>query len=123
MNLLTSLFSIVFLAGAPAVDVPQGATGSALVQGSRLSSGKQELILYYASYCPYSQKVLSYLTQIGKTLPMRSLEAHPEAREELKTLGGKAQVPCLVIDGKPLYQSDDIIAWISEHQDQLQPAK
>ena len=32
--------------------------------------------------------------------------------------GGKEQVPCLFIDGKPLYESLDIIAWLEEHPQQ-----
>jgi len=41
-----------------------------------------------------------------------------ENTEERKTLvktGGKPQVPCLFIDGKPLYESSDIIAWLEKH--------
>jgi glutaredoxin len=30
----------------------------------------------------------------------------------LVTVGGMDQYPCLFIDGKPLYESDDIIAWL-----------
>lgn len=29
--------------------------------------------------------------------------------------GGKHQVPCLFIDGKPLYESSDIIAWFEQN--------
>ena len=29
--------------------------------------------------------------------------------------GGKRQVPCLFIDGKPLYESSDIIAWFEQN--------
>lgn len=28
---------------------------------------------------------------------------------------GKRQVPCLFIDGKPLYESSDIIAWFEQN--------
>jgi glutaredoxin len=27
-------------------------------------------------------------------------------------VGGKHQVPCLFIDGDPMYESDDIVAWM-----------
>ncbi|MBS4843870.1 MAG: glutathione S-transferase domain-containing protein, partial [Collinsella sp.] len=33
----------------------------------------------------------------------------------LIAVGGKRQVPCLFIDGKPLYESSDIIAWVQEN--------
>ena len=83
---------------------------------------KHVLVLYYTPYCPYSQKVLRYLQQIHKQLPMRNLENDPEAKAELKRVGGEMQVPCLVIDGKPLYESNAIIEWLSQHQDELEPA-
>jgi glutaredoxin len=80
------------------------------------------LLLYYTTYCPYSQKVLRYLNQIHKTLPMKNLDSDNQARIELKKLGGKMQVPCLSIDGQPMYDSGAIIEWLSQHQDELQPA-
>ena len=39
----------------------------------------------------------------------------PEAEKTLIAVGGKRQVPCLFIDGKPLYESLDIIKWLEEH--------
>ena len=36
----------------------------------------------------------------------------PGVRDELIAIGGKGQVPCLVIDGQPLYESDDIIQYL-----------
>ncbi len=36
-------------------------------------------------------------------------------RQELLTIGGKTQVPCLVVDGKALYESEDIIVWFKEN--------
>ncbi|MDR2716000.1 MAG: glutathione S-transferase N-terminal domain-containing protein, partial [Coriobacteriaceae bacterium] len=29
-------------------------------------------------------------------------------------IGGKKQIPCLVIEGKALYESDDIIAYLGD---------
>ena len=80
---------------------------------------KHNLVLYYTTYCPYSQKVLKYLKKIHKQLPMKNLANDPLAKEELKKVGGKMQVPCLVIDGNPMYESNEIIHWLSQHQDEL----
>lgn len=33
----------------------------------------------------------------------------------LLTIGKMNQVPCLFIGGKPLYESDDIIAYLANH--------
>jgi len=79
------------------------------------------LVLYYTTYCPYSVKVLRYLEKIHKTIPMKNLDKDPEGKAELRRFGGKMQVPCLFIDGKPLYESDQIIRWLSQHQEELEP--
>ena len=46
---------------------------------------------------------------------MRDLQSDTGARDALIEIGGKGQVPCLVIDGKPLYESADIVRWLEEH--------
>ncbi len=94
--------------------------GSAL-EHSRLSkqatlTEKPQLLLYYTPWCPYSQKVLNYLTQIKKTVPMKNIQNDTRGKEELKKIGGKSQVPCLVINGKAMYESADIIRWLSQNQ-------
>lgn len=73
-----------------------------------------DLALYYTPTCPYCVKVLGYLEQEGITLPMKNVFSSAEERQELINVGGKSQVPCLFIDGKALYESDDIICWLQE---------
>ena len=36
-------------------------------------------------------------------------------RIELIAIGGKSQTPCLVINGKAMYESDDIIDWLKNN--------
>ena len=72
------------------------------------------LILYYKTTCPYSKKVLKFLEEIRKTVPLKNVDEDPSAKEELLHLGGKTQTPCLFIDGKPLYESQDIIEWLDK---------
>ncbi|MBL8014209.1 MAG: glutathione S-transferase N-terminal domain-containing protein [Candidatus Omnitrophica bacterium] len=75
----------------------------------------QKLTLYHFDGCPYCQKVRNYMKQASITLPMKDTRAEPRNREELIKIGGKPQVPCLVIDGKALYESDDIIQWLKDN--------
>ncbi len=77
------------------------------------------LVLYYTPSCPYCQKVLNYLKKVRKTVPMKNVRADLQAKEELRCYGGKMQVPCLFIDGHPLYESQDIINWMETHPDDL----
>ena len=46
---------------------------------------------------------------------MKNTRENPAFLEELVKIGGKSQVPCLVIDGRALYESDDIIEWLKEN--------
>ena len=76
--------------------------------------------LYYLPHCPFSQKVLRYLNKIHKTIPMKNVEVDSRAKQELKRIGGKMIVPCLIVDGQAIYDCDNIIEWISQHQDLLE---
>lgn len=74
-----------------------------------------ELELYVMTGCPYCMKVKRFLAYNGVTIPERNILTDAEAEQALITVGGKRQVPCLFIDGKPLYESSDIIAWVQEN--------
>ena len=75
-----------------------------------------KLELFKKESCPYCQKVLRYLKEVSRTdVEMRDIVMDPENLKILTEVGGKHQVPCLFIDGKPLYESDDIITWLREH--------
>jgi glutaredoxin 3 len=74
-----------------------------------------EMTLYYFPSCPYCRLVLDCLGRLGRLdleIPMRNIQSETGARDDLLETGGKGQVPCLVIDGKPLYESSDIIRWL-----------
>lgn len=75
----------------------------------------QALELYIMPGCPFCRKVLSYMERRGIDIPLRDIKANPNDRSTLQNVGGKVQVPCLFIDGKPLYESDDIIAYLEAH--------
>ena len=70
--------------------------------------------LYTMPSCPYCHKVLRYMNQHGIELPLRDITTDSAARATLERVGGKVQVPCLFIDGNPMYESDDIIAYLQQ---------
>lgn len=74
-----------------------------------------ELELYVMTGCPYCMKVKRFLADNGVTIPERNILTDAEAEQALITVGGKRQVPCLFIDGAPLYESGDIIAWVQKN--------
>lgn len=74
------------------------------------------LELYYFDSCPFCQKVLSFMKEQSiSDIIKKDIKAVPIFEKELMTLGGKKQVPCLMIEGKPLYESDDIISWLKKN--------
>ncbi len=78
------------------------------------------LVLYYMPTCPYSKKVLAFIEKKGLEVPLKNIDEDAKSIEELLHLGGKFQTPCLFIDGKPLYESQDIIDWLNDKKDLLE---
>ena len=74
------------------------------------------LELYKMDSCPYCRRVMDYISAAGrKDIACRDIIASRENERTLIKVGGKRQVPCLFIDGKPMYESLDIIQWLKEH--------
>jgi len=76
---------------------------------------EREPVLYYRPLCPYCRRVLAFMDANGITLPLRDITADRDAYRTLVEVGGMDQVPCLFIDGRPLYESADIIDYLREH--------
>ena len=75
------------------------------------------LELFKFDTCPYCRKVMNYIRESGREdIIYRDIHKETDSLERLIRIGGKQQVPCLFIDGKPLYESEDIIAWLGEHR-------
>ncbi len=79
------------------------------------------LILYYRDFCGYCKKVRDFLEAHQIEIPLKNIGKDPHARTELLKKGGSTQVPCLLIDGSPLYESDDIIEWVKDNLCQSKP--
>lgn len=75
-----------------------------------------KLELYKKDTCPYCRRVMSYIEQSGRAdVEYRDILESEESHRRLVEVGGKQQVPCLFIDGDPLYESMDIINWLEGH--------
>jgi glutathione S-transferase len=53
------------------------------------------------------------MEESGIVIDLKST-TEPENRQTLLEVGKKNQVPCLFIEGVPLYESDDIISYLTE---------
>lgn len=75
-----------------------------------------KLDLYMFPGCPFCRRVLAAIDAAGRTdVTLHDIHKHNDDRRTLVETGGKEQVPCLFIDGEPLYESLDIIAWLEAH--------
>lgn len=74
------------------------------------------LELFKKDTCPYCRRVMDHIDSTGRTdIQYQDIINSPEAAERLLNEGGIMQVPCLFIDGQPLYESLDIIRWLEDH--------
>jgi glutaredoxin 3 len=74
----------------------------------------KNLTLYALKTCPFCNKVRQYMKEHNIEIETKFVEDEKN-QEELLKFGGKDQVPMLLIDGKPLYESGDIINWLEEN--------
>ena len=71
--------------------------------------------LYSDYFCPFCVKVLRFLDGKSHDVVFKDIRREPAWREALKKVNNNiTQVPCLVVDGVPMLESDDIIAYLEE---------
>ncbi len=78
-----------------------------------------KLTLYHFQGCPYCARVRDFLSKEGISVPMKDIHQTPVFREELMKISGRGQVPCLVIDGKTLDESLNIIEWFKKNKSKI----
>lgn len=76
---------------------------------------RRSLVLYKYDSCPFCFRVARAIRELSLDVPTRDTLVEPGAREELIAATGRSQVPCLFIDGVPLLESADIIAWLRDY--------
>ena len=69
-----------------------------------------KLELYYYDECYFCQSVLQTIDRLGlqEKVVLKNKLRNREYAEELQQLIGHMQVPCLIIDGKPMLESGEI---------------
>ncbi len=73
-----------------------------------------KLDLYKFEGCPFCERVMRFIKKSGRTdIELHDIHKSEADRKTLIEVGGREQVPCLFIDGKPMYESMDIIKWLA----------
>lgn len=102
----------------------------------------QTVELYYSSNCGWSLKVLKWMECAQFRVCMKDIDTTDQNgkrfyRNELKSIARKSDneekkalaesdrvmVPCLIINGKPLWESSHIICWLRAYKNAQDSAK
>ena len=72
------------------------------------------LVLYGRPSCPYCARVDRVIEELNieDKITRRLTTYGSEWRTDLQNRTGRTQVPCLFIDGEPMFESLDIIDWM-----------
>lgn len=69
------------------------------------------MVLYAKPGCPFCHRVIDFMKANDIEIDiLNSME--PANREKLVEMNGTTQTPCLVVDGQPMLESADIIAYL-----------
>lgn len=73
--------------------------------------------LFYYEQCPFCRLVLNKINQLNleDKIVFKNTLSDPQFRKEHREKTGRSTVPCLYIDGKPLFESQDICKWLEEN--------
>ena len=76
------------------------------------------LKLMIAMPCPYCVRVTDWMAD-NNVLNVDVVDTKWDAsvHDDLRRRYGKSQVPLLLIDGEPLFESEDIIQYLKHHQE------
>ena len=83
--------------------------------GAPRKGADHELVLYKFDACPYCFRVMRAIDKLGVQVEYRDTRADPRWRADLIQKTGMTQVPCLFIDGKPMFESADIVSWLQKN--------
>ncbi|PKL76263.1 MAG: glutaredoxin [Candidatus Melainabacteria bacterium HGW-Melainabacteria-1] len=82
--------------------------------GFDLEHPPKELILYKFDGCIFCQRVMLFIGQHKLPVVYRDVRENAAYQRELLAHTGRTQVPCLLIDGKPMLESADIVAYLKQ---------
>ena len=80
-----------------------------------------KLELYYYEQCPFCRIVLEKIKKLGleDSIEFKNTMESPQYRHDHLKTTGRTTVPCLYIDGEPMFESSDIASWLEENQNAI----
>ena len=70
--------------------------------------------LYRRWHCPYSARVRDFIDEqkLAPKIGYLELSESQASEAKLTELTGQLQVPCLVVNGRPILESEQIVQWL-----------
>ncbi len=81
------------------------------------------LELYFFEACPYCKRVLSAISKLNIKVSFLDIYENTQNMQKLMQITGRKTVPCLFIDGDPMFESLDIIEWLNNNISRLEKNK
>lgn len=78
------------------------------------------LELYKFDACPYCQRVMKVIEDKKIQVTYLDIYENTNHMQKLMLITGKKTVPCLFIDGDPMFESSDIIDWLLKNDEILE---
>lgn len=78
------------------------------------------LELYKFDACPYCQRVMKVIEEKKIKVTYLDIYENTNNMQKLMLITGKKTVPCLFIDGDPMFESQDIINWLLRNDEILE---
>lgn len=77
------------------------------------------LELYKFDACPYCQRVMKVIEEKKIKVTYLDIYENTNNMQKLMLITGRKTVPCLFIDGDPMFESLDIIQWLENNLERL----
>ncbi|MEA9356828.1 glutaredoxin [Bacteriovorax sp. PP10] len=81
-----------------------------------------KLDFYYFESCPYCQRVIKVIDKHKIKVNWMDIHKDSAHAKKLQADTGRTTVPCLYIDGEPMFESLDIMKWMESNLDNLDKA-
>jgi glutaredoxin len=78
-----------------------------------------KLDFYYFEACPYCQRVIGVIEKHKIQVNWMDIHKDSAHAKKLREDTGRTTVPCLYIDGEPMFESLDIMKWLESNLDNL----
>lgn len=83
-----------------------------------MSAPQLELFKYDA--CPFCARVMDHIVGLNLKIEMRDILMDKNNLARLQQDTGRRTVPCLYVDNEPMFESSEIMQWLSVNSDKLE---